>query len=643
LVPLLQFAITCSGEVGVYDLGQEVMKEVAKPLKSMTQQRAQKLGKVVAAASFKAAQGLMDKKPPKARDAREVVAVLGTFELIPDPNQPVEENRDASRPASHQSESHPISPSAKRDHRSAATRVSKQDSKNATQPTQPKLNDLGESGPFLMPVAATAQIQAAQKLLSQKIQDKEKRKYAEKYLQAIKTGRHQLRDATIKVLSQQLHEATKAQHILSMLDEKASGLLADPTVGADVAFRLGKNMVKMKIEGMRYGDGARYYSPQGESYSVAGCRRFLAKHTEKTMVAAQVKAISKLSKELDLAKLKLKKLQAQQIQIQKQKMNKPPSLGSSKEITEAKTREMLIDRTVAEQASRVRLLKKKLERAKNLLHKRKMEALKAASNYVKDANLDARELEVSRREQRLAARETELRAATVRLEKTAENLRRAKDTELVRDFPRLQEQLKVKEQQLDRREKRLHRKERSLALHTKVLQAKVKAFNRGVAKSIKRSVHTAGRTADMWHHQAKDQIKHEVRGFQDMLAKINKKYSSGYGSKMRQKVKHAVHTGLQNSQRIQKSMQAAARNVTKQARHKSRSDTDSENEIDAAKDAARGAISADRSKKSNARGSGSNASGSGSDSNARGSDSNDRSSTRSNGSGTGSGTGNDRQ
>ena len=89
-----------------------------------------------------------------------------------------------------------------------------------------------------------------------------------------------------------------------------------------------------------------------------------------------------------------------------------------------------------------------------------------------------------------------LRSATEQLEQTAEALRRARDTDLIVHFPRMQAELRQQKEKLKEKEEDLKKREMSLAEQTRIMKAKVHAFDEGVAKSIEKSV-TGGPTCSV--------------------------------------------------------------------------------------------------------------------------------------------------
>jgi len=211
----------------------------------------------------------------------------------------------------------------------------------------------------------------------------------------------------------------------------------------------------------------------------------------------------------------------------------------------------------------LRLNMTKLMKAKRVseavVRRQKAAAIEAAGTRVKAADVRARELELEGREKRLFERETELKSATVRLQATAQALRTARDSTLIMNFPKRQEELKLRKEQLDARERRLSKRESNLRLHSKILRAKVDAFNRGVEKSIRSSIHGASMTADRSYNHARVHISDEVDRFSSDLLRLNRKYSTGYGSKVRRKINTSVKAAMGNMNKIKHGMNAAAR------------------------------------------------------------------------------------
>jgi hypothetical protein len=419
--------------------------------------------------------------------------------------------------------------------------------------------ELGESGPVLLPAAARANIRAAERLVDDKIANKKERQFANQYLKDKSKGRGRVQDETVKLLSKRLRIASKADSLLLAEDSKAGGLLADPKIGSVVAFDTTKHKIELKVEGIRYKSGRLFYAPQGQGYSISGCKRFLARFTDKKLVAAAMRRVSQAKKKLSDAQLKAAELTNKSKIVAKKKPKKQLGASKREELTASKAKKIMLERQAAMQKASVKALKKAVRIAEDLLRKRKRSALQASTKRAQSENLDARELELHAREKRLFDREMELKSATERLEETARNLRNARDSKLVMDFPKRNEQLRLKILAMDAREKRIRKREADLKLKSKIMRAKVAAFNKGVEKSITSSLNGAGASADKWHHNAKLRISDEVKKFQADLGKINRKYATGYGAKMSRVVRKKVNQAVHNEKLIQKDMKTAAK------------------------------------------------------------------------------------
>jgi len=404
-------------------------------------------------------------------------------------------------------------------------------------------------GPFLLPEAQS--IRKAERMV-EKIPDAKQRTLAEQFVKDKAQGRNQLVSNTVRQLSQQLHKAKKVEGYMAGVDLGLAKLLADPHIGNHTTLNTAAgHKLELTVEGMRYHDGRLYYAPQGKHSTVQGCKSFLAAHAHKDTIAKAQLKVQKVRDALQKAKINANALRAK------------IAAGSNKKLEGGEVPAATAKRLQQQrELDQLRLNMAKMMKAKRLaeavVRRQKAAAIEAAGTRVKAADVRARELELEGREKRLFERETELKAATVRLQATAQALRTARDTTLIMNFPKRQEEIKLRKEQLDAREKQLNQRESGLRLRSKILKAKVDAFNRGVEKSIRNSIHGASMTADRSYNHARAHISDEVDRFSQSLLRLNRKYSNGYGSKIRRKINTSVKAAMGNMKKITQGMNAAA-------------------------------------------------------------------------------------
>lgn len=289
------------------------------------------------------------------------------------------------------------------------------------------------------------------------------------------------------------------------------------------------------------------------------CQKFMSEEIDKDLVKHAMMKRDSLRKKMEEAVRKFKDLRRQFESSPTKGREGERRLGASKEeISETNAQKMLLSRKVHEQEKMVRKLRDQFDEASELVATRQAKRINAASNFVRDANFRAREEEMTQRETKLNTREVNLESATQQLEATAERLKRARDTELVVNFPRHMEELKVRTETLDKREEEIATREKHLALQAKIMKAKIQAFNAGVAKTIKRSITNAGHQADKWGDTNKVSVSKEVDGFEHMLTTINEKFSTGHGARTADRIAQGVKTGLNDIKEITNGMNKAA-------------------------------------------------------------------------------------
>ena len=259
-------------------------------------------------------------------------------------------------------------------------------------------SDLGESGPaILMPQAARVQIRAAQQLLENNLKSTKEKTLAKQYLMDVRTGRNRLESKTIESLSEKLASAQKKEGVLLEIEKEARHMLVDPKVGDPIKFDLGTlGTLKMSIEGWRYADGTKFHAPQGSDASVDSCKRFMSEYIDKGVVMEAMKARDKIRKELDTARQDVEGLAVKYKADPEQ--NTDDELGSGKEVSQSSAQKTLDMKRLHTAKVKVTRLREKFDAAEDLVAQKQQEALNAATNFVRDANFRAREIELNRRE-----------------------------------------------------------------------------------------------------------------------------------------------------------------------------------------------------------------------------------------------------
>jgi len=407
--------------------------------------------------------------------------------------------------------------------------------------TDPSLSEalleVGETdGPQLLPSAAVAQIRAASQLVGNNIANQKKKAYAQEYLKSVEHGRNRLESETIKTLSTQLQSARKADGRLMQVEATTKSMLANPKVGTTTVLNLGAaGKATLKIEGWKYADGTKFYAPQGDANSVAGCKRFMSEHIDNDLIRKAIRKREMMRNAAENVKAKTREIA--------NKLKAIPSPRDSKtagEVSKNEATATMLKKTLVAQERLIEAKQSQADSADELVDQRRAKALNAAMNYVKDANLNSRELESTARENRLNEKESQLRSASQQLEETAEALKRAHDTRLVENFPIYQAEVKKREQMVRVQEMKLDNREKALNQRARILAAKMKAFESGVQTTITNEMNSAGAQANKGVANIDKGIANDVNAFEGMLSQVNSKFATGKGAQIADKVATAL-------------------------------------------------------------------------------------------------------
>lgn len=125
---------------------------------------------------------------------------------------------------------------------------------------------------------------------------------------------------------------------------------------------------------------------------------------------------------------------------------------------------------------------------------------------------------------KLNAMETSLKGTSEQLEQTADALRRARDTRLITDYPRLSKEMQKREAAARAKEDRLAEREKQIREKEAMLNAKLKAYENGVAAVQKKRMLSASSAADAYGRKSRTKINTEVGSFENQLMAINDRF-----------------------------------------------------------------------------------------------------------------------